>query len=171
VKMVYGYGGTSEIMAAFDRGELDAVDRCTEEHVPRLFPNWVKDRTVAPIFWWEREPSKDWLGQLGVSEVPYLLDLVDATPEQKNAFEVAVQFNIFNRIFVAPPGTPDDVYAVWTKAFEEVIKDPGFLKGAQAAGLEVGLGTAADFNKTLKAFQELSPEGVEVLVQLTGPAS
>ena len=49
INMVYGYGGTSEIMAAFDRGELEALDRCVPENVPRLFPNWITDRTVAPI--------------------------------------------------------------------------------------------------------------------------
>lgn len=171
ITMVYGYGGTSEIMAAFDRGELDSVDRCTAENVPRLFPGWIEDRTVAPIFWWENKPTQDWLEQLGDTEVPYLLDIIDATPEQKSAFEVAVQFNIFNRIFVAPPGTPDDVYAAWTRAFEQMIEDPAFRKGAEVAGLDVGLGTAAQFNKTLKAFQELSPEGVEFLLGLIGPAS
>jgi len=171
VKMVYGYGGTSEIMAAFDRGELESVDRCTSENVPRLFPGWIKNKTVAPIFWWEQKPSKDWLRQLGATDVPYLLDIVDATSEQRKAFEVAVQFNIFNRIFVAPPGIPNDVYNAWTKAFEAMVKDPQFLKGAETAGLDVGLGTAADFNKTLKAFQELSPEGVKILVGLIGPSS
>ena len=30
IKMVYGYGGTSEIMAAFDRDEMEGVDRCVE---------------------------------------------------------------------------------------------------------------------------------------------
>ena len=171
IKMVYGYGGTSEIMAAFDRGELEGVDRCTHENIPRLFPNWIKNKTVAPIFWWEKKPTKDWLGQIGATDIPHILDVVEATPEQKKAFEVAINFNIFNRIFIAPPGVPDDVYAAWTKAFDATTRDPEFLKGAAAAGLDVGLGTAADFNKNLKAYQELSPEGEKVLITLIGPSS
>lgn len=171
VKMVYGYGGTSEIMAAFDRGETDSINRCTEEHVPRLFPNWVKDRVVAPIFWWEREPSKDWLGQLGVSKVPYIMDVVKPNQDQRSAFELAVRFNTFSRTFVTPPGVPDDMYYAWKKAFEATTRDPGFLKAAEAAGLEVGLGTADDFNQLVDSFAKLSPAGTKMLKTLIGQGS
>jgi len=171
VKMVYGYGGTSEIMAAFDRGETDSIDRCTEEHVPRLFPKWIESKILAPIFWWEREPSKDWLGKLGASKVPYIFDVVKADKEQGNAFELAVRFNTFSRTFVAPPGVPDDIYFAWKKAFEATTKDPGFIKAAEAAGLEVGLGTADDFGALVKSFSKLSPAGVKTLKDLVGQPS
>ncbi len=168
IKMVYGYGGTSEIMAAFDRGETDSVDRCTAEHVPRLFPRWVKERMVAPIFWWEREPSKDWLARLGVKKVPHILKIVEANKDQRNAFELAVSFNTFSRIFVTAPGVRDDMYNAWKKAFEATTRDPGFLKAAEAAGLEVGLGTAEDFNQLVKSFGRLSPDGANLLKRLIG---
>jgi tripartite-type tricarboxylate transporter receptor subunit TctC len=168
VKMVYGYGGTSEIMAAFDRGETDSIDRCTEEHVPRLFPKWIENKVAAPIFWWEREPSKDWLGKLGVTKIPYIFDVVKAAQDQRSAFEMAVRFNTFSRTFVTPPGVPDDIYLAWKKAIEATTKDPGFLKAAEAAGLEVGLGTADDFNQLVDSFSKLSPAGAKVLKDLVG---
>ncbi len=168
IKMVYGYGGTSEIMAAFDRGEVEAVDRCTAEHVPRLFPSWVKDRILAPIFWWEKEPSRDWLGQLGSGKVPHIFKVTKPNKDQRNAFELAVQFNTFSRIFITPPGVPDNIYNAWRKAFEASTRDPGFIKAAAAAGFEVGLGTAKDFNRLLKVYDKLSPTGVDLLKQLTG---
>jgi tripartite-type tricarboxylate transporter receptor subunit TctC len=168
IKMVYGYSGTSEIMAAFDRGETDSIDRCTREHVPRLFPRWVKEKIVAPIFWWEKEPSKDWLGKLGVNKIPHVLEIVGANKDQRNAFELAVSFNTFSRIFVTAPGVPDDMYYAWKKAFEATTRDPGFLRAAEAAGLEVGLGTADDFNKLVKSFERLSPAGVKLLKRLIG---
>lgn len=166
IKMVYGYGGTSEIMAAFDRGETDSIDRCTAEHVPRLFPRWVKEKIVAPIFWWEKEPSKDWMDKLGAKKIPHILEIVEANKDQRNAFEVAVSFNVFSRIFVTAPGVPDDMYNVWKKAFEATTRDPGFLKAAEAAGLEVGLGTADDFNQLVKSFDRLTPDGAKLLKRL-----
>lgn len=171
VKMVYGYGGTSEIMAAFDRGETDSIDRCTEEHVPRLFPKWIESKILAPIFWWEREPSKDWLGKLGVPKIPYLFDVVKADKQQRAAFELAVRFNTFSRTFVAPPGVPDNIYFAWKKAFEATTKDPGFIKASEAAGLEVGLGTADDFGQLVESFGKLAPAGVKVLKDLVGEGS
>ena len=62
VGMIFGYGGASEIMAAFDRGELDSVQYCSAEYVPRLFPEWIKEKKIAPIFWWGAEPSVDYIG-------------------------------------------------------------------------------------------------------------
>lgn len=171
VKMVYGYGGTSEIMAAFDRGETDSINRCTEEHVPRLFPKWVSEKVVAPIFWWEKEPSKDWLGKLGVSKIPHILEVLKTTDQQRNAFELAVRFNTFSRTFITPPKVPNDIYAAWKKAFEATTKDPGFLKAAEVAGLEVGLGTADDFNKLVDSFTKLSPAGAKVLKDLIAQES
>ena len=41
----------------------------------------------------------------------------------------------------------------------------------QAAGLEVGLGTADDFNKLVDTFTKLSPAGVKVLKDLIGQGS
>ena len=168
IKMVYGYGGTSEIMAAFDRDETEGVDRCVKENVPRLFPNWITDKKVAPIFWWEKEPSKDWLGKLGATKVPHLFDVAKPTDEQKNAFLVAQQFLTFSRIFVLQPKVPDDVYGAWKKAFEATVKDAGFLKGAEVAGLDVALGTAEDFNDGLKRYESLTKNGEALLKRLMG---
>jgi len=168
IKMVYGYHGTSEIMAGFDRGETESIDRCTAETVPRLFPRWIKERMLAPIFWWEKEPSRDWLGRLGAKKIPHILEVVDANKDQREAFELAVRFNSFSRIFVTPAGVPDDIYNAWRTAFEATTRDPGFLEAAEAAGYEVGLGTANNFNKLVKSFQGLSPTGTKILKRLLG---
>ncbi len=168
IKMVYGYGGTSEIMAAFDRGETDSVDRCTAEHVPRLFPRWVTEKIVAPIFWWEKEPSRDWLASIGAKTIPHILKVVDTNNDQRQALKLAVRFNTFSRTFVTQPGVPDDMYNAWKKAFEATTRDPGFIKAAAAAGFDVGLGTAEDFNQLVKSFERLSPAGVKLLKRLIG---
>ncbi len=168
VKMVYGYGGTSEIMAGFDRGETESVDRCVEENVPRLFPNWIKNKILAPIFWWEKEPSKDWLGQLGASNIPHIHDVVKPNDDQKNAFDVTNRFLYFSRIFITPAGVPDNIYEAWRNAFEKTTRDEGFLKAAEAAGLEVGLGTAEEFRQSLDYFEKLTPAGRKLLKTLIG---
>ncbi|MDH3445259.1 MAG: hypothetical protein OEN50_15140 [Deltaproteobacteria bacterium] len=169
IKVVYGYGGTSEIMAGFDRGETESTDRCTEEYIPRLFPGWIKSRVVAPIFWWDKEPTADWLGQLGYQgKLPYLMEVFKANEDQKNAFDVASHLLSFSRIFVTPPGLPKNVYETWRNAFEQTTKDPDFLKTAEVAGLEVGLGTAEDFRASIKKYDTLNPGGRKLYRKLVG---
>jgi hypothetical protein len=168
VKMVFGYGGASEAMAAFDRGELDSVQYCTEEYVPRLFPEWIAKKMLAPIFWWESKPSQDWVGRLGASMPPYVADAAGATAEQRKALEVAMGFGRMGRLFVAPPGVNDRIYHVWKAAFEATVRDPEFTKAAEAAGLEVGLGTAEEFRENNESFEKLSPQAKELVKKLAG---
>ncbi len=168
VKMVSGYGGASEVMAGFDRGELDSMQYCTVEYVPRLFPEWIKQKKLAPIFWWEAKPSDDYIGQLGSSTVPYIADAVGATQEQRSALEVAMGFGRMGRLFVAPPGLSDSMYQTWKSAFEATVRDPEFNKVAEDAGLEVGLGTAEEFRANNEAFEKHPPSTKNLVKTLAG---
>ena len=164
LKMVSGYGGASEVMAGFDRGELDSMQYCTVEYVPRLFPEWIKQKKLAPIFWWEAEPSDDYIGKLGSSKVPYIADAVGATKEQRSALEVAMGFGRMGRLFVAPSGLKDNIYQTWKSGFEATVRDPGFIRAGEDAGLEVGLGTAEEFRANNEAFGKL-PASTKGLVK------
>jgi hypothetical protein len=137
--------------------------------VPRLFPEWIRKKILAPLFWWEAAPSEDWLRQIGASAPPHLFDVVKATEHQKKAFELGVAFGtIMGRVFVMPPGVPDDIYQAWKHAFEATVRDPGFLEGAKVAGVEVGLATAEDFAKVIQTYRGLSPAGRDVFKRLVG---
>jgi tripartite-type tricarboxylate transporter receptor subunit TctC len=168
VKMVFGYGGASEVLAAFDRGELDSNQYCTEEYVPRLYPNWIGNKILAPIFWWEAKPSDDWIGQLGSPMPPHVAEAVRATTDQREALEVAMGFGRMGRLFVAPAGMDKRIYQVWKTAFEATIRDPGFIKAAEDGGFEVGLGTAEEFRQNNEAFKKLPASTKELVRKLAG---
>ena len=169
VKMVFGYGGAGEVLAAFNRGELDGIQYCAKAYVPRLYPKWITEKRVAPISWWGAKSSDDYLGRLGApAEIPYIADAVGATEQQRKALEVAAGFGRMGRLFVAPPGVTDRIYRVWKSAFEATVRDPGFNKTAAVAGMEVGLATAEDFRKNNKLFKQLTPQTKELVKKLAG---
>ena len=169
VKMIYGYGGSGEVLAAFNRGELDTIQYCSKAYVPRLYPEWITEKRAAPIFWWGAKSSSDYLGQLGAdANIPFVADAVGATAQQRNALEVAYGFGRMGRLFVAPPGVEDHIYRVWKTAFEATVRDPGFNKRAAVAGMEVGLATAEDFRKNTELFQNLSPQTKGLVKKLAG---
>ena len=164
VKIIFGYGGASEVMAGFDRRELDSVQYCTDDYVPRLFPNWIKQKRLAPMFWWSAKPSHDYLNQLGVSDLPNIADAVSATKEQRQALDVAMGFGRMGRMLVAPPGLDKSIYDAWTSALAATVKDPEFKKIATIAGIDVGLGTAEAFHKNNAALKAL-PINLQQLVR------
>ncbi|MBI2987028.1 MAG: hypothetical protein HYY45_09700 [Deltaproteobacteria bacterium] len=167
IKMVYGYGGASDAWAAFDRKELDATQWCAETQVPRMFPEWIEKKILAPVFWHNGRPSEDWLRRIGASMPPNVFDVVNVMKDHKEAFEVGLAVGtVLGRLFVAPPGIPDAVYQAWKRAFEATVRDPGFVAAAEVAGLEVGLATAEDFGRIIRAYRELSTTGRDVLKKL-----
>lgn len=169
VNIVFGYGGAGEVMAAFNRGELDTVQYCSEAYVPRLFPEWIRNKRVAPIFWWGAKPEDDYLEQLGGSaDVPYIADAVRATDQQRKALQVAEGFGGMGRLFVAPPGISDRMYETWKRAFAQTVEDTEFQKAADVAGMQVGLATPEDFQETNRLFKELSPDTRELVKKLAG---
>jgi tripartite-type tricarboxylate transporter receptor subunit TctC len=73
-----------------------------------------------------------------------------------------------SRIFVMPPGVPDEIYEAWKSAFEATTRDPGFRKAAEVAGYEVGLATAEDFYKTIRGYEGLGVEARALHKELIG---
>ena len=168
VRIIFGYGGASEVMAGFDRRELDSIQYCTDDYVPRLFPEWIKQKRLAPIFWWSAKPSDDYVGQLGSSNLPHIADALGATADQRKALEVAMGFGRMGRLLVAPPGLDNRIYQVWKTALEAAVRDPEFKKVAAAAELDVGLGTAEEFRENNAALKRLPKNMQEMVKKLAG---
>ncbi len=146
VKMVYGYGGTSEIYAAFDRGEVDATSRCGPE-ATQFYPEWLSQNQMVPLFYDRLPEDPDHIRAMGVAsgEVPYVLDLpgISATEEQRLALAGYVDLVTFQRTFVLPPGVPDDVVNYWQEAFEKIVTDDAFIAAMENANYidEYGVGS------------------------------
>jgi tripartite-type tricarboxylate transporter receptor subunit TctC len=166
--VVHGYGGTSEILAAFDRGELEATGLGGPELAGRLFPEWTERQFHVPIVWWTAPLPEDFLDALGVEEVPHLFDVIDVTDEQREVFEISLAVNNITWAFALSPDTPDAVYEVWRESFEAVISDPGFVEDMESAGYEVGFGSAERIQELFEAVEALSPESLELFKQLSG---
>ena len=168
VDIIFGYGGASEVMAGFDRKELDSIQYCTDDYVPRLFPEWIKQKRLAPIFWWGAKPSDDYVGQLGSSNLPHIADALGATADQRKAFDVAIGFGRMGRLLVAPPGLDERVYQAWKSALKASVQDPEFKKAAAVAGLDVGLGSAEDFHENNAKLKTLPKNLQELVKKLAG---
>ncbi|MEX2598091.1 MAG: hypothetical protein WD533_00375 [Dehalococcoidia bacterium] len=144
VQNVFGYGGTAEISAAFDREELDMSYTANPEIAPRLYPEWGEQQLVAPMWWWITPPEEDdqfmeWMDILGTEPPPHLFDVIDAEDWQQRAFRSTVDVGtLAARTFHLPPGVPDEMVQVWREALEQVANDPRFQELAATNGYETG---------------------------------
>ena len=164
VKNVYGYPGSSDIAAAFDRREIDITTRGAEATAKSLFPEWVENQEIVPLFYWGADPATDQaftnyvVNDLGAAIPPHIFDIIDLTEEQKTLFNVTETINDkMSRLFVLHPDTPEHIYQVWVDAFRATVHDPEFLEAiALLNRTDVGYGGPEEITRVLQ-------EGVTLL--------
>jgi len=173
LKNVYGYGGSAEVMAAFDRGEINVVWSCGPELAGRLFPEWLEQGRLAPLYWWELQHDDDWMAKIGVpnSEVPHIFDIggVDWTDLNKLAFQSHVEISTISRTFVLPPGVDPNVTEFWRTIFKDVVEDPAFIEAADIAGYsdQYGYAGGVEIKKALVKLGQLPDDVKEILKGIT----
>lgn len=127
-KVITGYKGGTDMSLAVERGEVDA----------RVVA-WSALKTTKPE--WVSQKKVNILAQLGPSAedlpgVPNVEDLV-TDPGDRDLIELFTAANRLGRPLATTPDTPADRVALLRAAFDATMKDPGFLRAAKAANIEV----------------------------------
>ena len=174
IQAVYGYGGTSEIMAAFDRGEIDATDRCSVNTVPRLYPEWLTERRLVPLFYETLAFSPEWLQTLGFERdsYPKFTDLpgLSASQAQLDAVGVNIAAVDLSRIFILPEGVPAEIQRDWQARFDQIMVDIQFIERLGIAGYadDYGYGTSDDIRALIQQIRDVDDVTREIMLELSG---
>ena len=157
VKNIYGYPGTSDIAAAFDRREIDISTRGGEATAKSLFPEWVEGRQIVPLFYWGADPADDpgfvnyVVNDLGAEIPPHIFDIIELTDEQKTLFSMTETINSsMGQLFITHPDTPDHIYQLWVDAFRATAHDPAFIEAASLLNRDVGYFGPEDIVRVLQ---------------------
>ena len=172
VRVIYGYRGTTDILDAVDRDELDATSRCNARYLNELQPDWYTEQKVIPVFWRQSPVPQEFLDELGTGlqspDIPHLFDIVDATEEQENAFRATESFQSMQYMFVLPPSTPREIVLIWQRTLKAATEDIEFTEGAAQAEREVNYGSPAAIRENIRRAQSLTSEGRSLLLDLSG---
>jgi len=174
IKAVYGYGGTAEIMAAFDRGETDATDRCSEATVPRLYPEWLTERRLVPLFYDIKPYSPEWLKQMGFERDSYPrfseLPGLTATQSQLDAVAANMAAQELSRVFILPEGVDPNLQLDWQARFDQIMVDTQFIERLSIAGYadDYGYGTTADLRAVIDSIRGLDDATRAEMLELSG---
>ena len=172
-KMVYGYGGSSEIMAAFDRGETDVTSRCTEQSAMRLFPEWIEEGRLVPLFYVKNPVDDEYLARLGhTGPLPSFLELpgLNVNTDQLAALQGNLLITDISRAFIMPAGIPDDITQYWQAQFDQMMVDPAFIESVIIAGYEnsYGYGRAEGIRDIVRRVQALDQNVKDILLEISG---
>ena len=172
-KLIYGYGGSSEIMAAFDRGETDGTSRCGPGTAGRLYPEWIEQGRMVPIFYSKKPYNDEWLANLGhTGPLPSFRELPGLAfdPAQAEGLELNLLVTELSRVFVMPEDVPADVTQYWQSAFDKIVVDPVFIEQLTIAGYEeaYGYGRAEDIWDIIERVRNASQATRDVALGLSG---
>lgn len=174
IRAVYGYGGTAEIMAAFDRGELDATDRCSDSTVPRLYPEWIEEGRLVPLFYEIKPFTSEWLQRIGFERDTYPkfteLPGLTASPAQLEAVSANIAVNELSRVFILPEGVPEEIQRDWQARFDQIMVDVQFVERLGIAGYadDYGYGKDADLREVIDQVRGLDDTTRALMLELSG---
>jgi len=129
-KIVLGYPGSTEMLLALERGEVEGNCGLGWTFLKLRKADWLRDKKINILFQWSLHKHPD------LPEVPLLIDST-RTPEDRKVFEFLLAPQDMGRPFFAPPGVPPERLQALRDAFAQTLKDPQFLAEADKMGIEV----------------------------------
>jgi tripartite-type tricarboxylate transporter receptor subunit TctC len=176
IEMVYGYGGSNELLAAMDRKEVDVYNtdapaetrEASFTRIQQAFPEWLKTnpRFVSPVLSTRVSAPQAWFEPFGWQVPPNILDTVQASQAQKDGYKLAFQVREAFDPLSLPKGVPADVYQTLKDAMKQAAEDPGYKAAMLQRGFEGGYRTPEDMDQGLKALQGASPETLSVVKRM-----
>jgi tripartite-type tricarboxylate transporter receptor subunit TctC len=130
IKLVTGYHGTSPMILAMERGEVDGLCGYSWSTIKSKHQQWLKEKKINILVQAALKKEPD------IADVPLVLDLAK-TDEQRQVLKVVLTSQETARPFAAPPEVPADRKAALISAFERTMKDPEFLADAKKLNLDV----------------------------------
>ena len=130
--VVAGYKGTADIMLAMERGEVDGTCGWDWSSAKSQKSEWLRDHKLNILVQVGLEPNAE-LTAMGVPELWKFI----GNDEDRKVTEMVVSQQIFQRSYIAPPGTPAEQVATLRAAFDATMNDPQFLADADTVRIAI----------------------------------
>ena len=154
-KVVLGFGGTSQMDLAIERGELDGRGGLWSSFVVGR-PDWIKSGKIIPVLQIGTEDDQLMRG------VPQLMSLA-TSEEQRAIYSILSNQPRLSRAFWVAPEVPADRIELLRKAFGDTMKDPELLAETTKAKLEITPTTPKDVQDAIIELASTPKEYLQVL--------
>jgi tripartite-type tricarboxylate transporter receptor subunit TctC len=157
-KVISGYEGTSTILVAMRRKEVDGG--CWTWESARTTGRNLLDATgeekLIPFLIHRRETDPE------VKDLPLIPEVIKGE-DNLSAYRTWAGTYEFQRPFSVPPGTPKERMQILRKAFTATMKDPEFVAEAEKAKLETTYVSGEEVESYVKQVLSITPKAKELL--------
>jgi tripartite-type tricarboxylate transporter receptor subunit TctC len=131
-RIVTGYPGSTEILLALERGEVEGVCGVGWSTIVPQRARWLDSGFARILVQLAVEGHPD-LNKMGV---PVAIDFAK-TPDDRKAMELIFSQLLFGRPYVLPPGVPPERVAALRQAFVQTFKDKEIAAEAEKMQLDI----------------------------------
>jgi tripartite-type tricarboxylate transporter receptor subunit TctC len=162
--VVTGYPGPGDMFLAAERGEADGLCGIDVSTYASLRPGWLQgDKKANPLLQVGLEPNPK-VTALGF---PSIWEFVK--PQDRDLVELIVSQQVFQRPFLAPPGTPPAQLKILRDGFMAAMKDAELLDEAKRANLEVNARSGEEVEALVKKIYAAPKELIERMARVIRP--
>jgi tripartite-type tricarboxylate transporter receptor subunit TctC len=161
-KIVNGYPGTTEIILAMERGEVQGIGDWSWSSMKTARPDWLRDRKMTLLMQAALQKDPE------LPDVPSALEFVKNDADRK-VMELYLTQKTVARPVIAPPGVPAERLAALRAGFIALAQDKEFIADAQKARLEVAPISGEAVDKVISLITSASPETGERLSKAIAP--
>lgn len=142
-KIVSGYSGSSEIVLAMERNEVQLAGGIGLPGLLQRNPDWILQKKAPVLF------------QAALKRHPLLLDVptigeLGLTPPDIEVLKGIAASSDIGRAVLTTPGVPDERLAALRKAFDTMVADPTFINTMKKRGLELGPAPGAELDSVAR---------------------
>lgn len=144
LRVVTGYSGSSEMLLAVERGEVDGFCGASWSSLKGKKSDWIRDGKMNMLAQMAMKKHPD------LPDVPLVMDLAK-TDEQRRILALIFSRQTMGRPFAAPPGVPEERVQALRDAFQAMLKDPEFLAEAKKSRAEVNAVSGEEIDELLRS--------------------
>lgn len=131
IKFVVGYPGTSHLLMAMRRGEVEMMGTSNVNQVQEFFRtgNYLGVTQRGEV-----GPGGAIVPRAAFGEIPVFTQMMAGKTAgmQKDSFEFWSMLDRLDKWYALPPGAPAQIVAAYRTAYQKTVADPEFLRNAQA---------------------------------------
>lgn len=133
---VTGYQGSSQLLVAFERGEIHLFEEPTDGYKTNILP---REKEGGAVVLWQTgiiTPDETFKRS---EQIPHIPTLAEVLPKEKKtgplweAWKAAVVPQVFQYSVGVAPGVPSDRIAILSRALEKMTQDPAFREDFEKA--------------------------------------
>jgi tripartite-type tricarboxylate transporter receptor subunit TctC len=159
-KVVDGYKGSTEIVLAMQRSEVQGICQ-TVMAFAQSGQHLLDDGTVKMLFTTEKDRVAKY-----DNKVPTIFEYAK-TDEERNILAFHASSLETGRPWLAPPNVPPERVQALRRAYDATMKDPGFLEEARQRKLEVDPRSGEYVEQVIRAVARLPEELLAKAAQMT----